>query len=132
MRLDLGFMLLAAATLLLGSCMGMWMGMVHDFTLAPVHAHLNLVGWASLALFGLAYRAWPAMADSRLAVAHITASGTGALALPAGIALAVLDVTPLLAILGALLWVAGAALFLLGLLRLAFAPEGRLAPVPAE
>ena len=36
----------------------------------PVHAHANLVGWASLALFGLTYRAYPALKDGRLARIH--------------------------------------------------------------
>jgi Mg/Co/Ni transporter MgtE len=31
------------------------MGSHQDFTMAPAHAHLNLVGWASLALMGTFY-----------------------------------------------------------------------------
>jgi hypothetical protein len=31
---------------------GIQMGMAGDLTLAPAHAHLNLVGWTSLALMG--------------------------------------------------------------------------------
>jgi cbb3-type cytochrome oxidase subunit 1 len=46
------------------------MGIAHDFTLAPVHAHSNLVGWVSLALFGAIYRAFPELAVSRLARVH--------------------------------------------------------------
>jgi hypothetical protein len=34
---------------------GAIMGSKEDFTLAPAHAHLNLVGWASLALMGTFY-----------------------------------------------------------------------------
>jgi hypothetical protein len=38
------------------ACMvaGTTMGITHDFALAPGHAHLNLLGWASLALTQLA------------------------------------------------------------------------------
>lgn len=61
LKIDLVFLMLAAACLLCGVTMGVYMGMAHDFALAPVHAHLNLVGWASLALFGLTYRAYPAL-----------------------------------------------------------------------
>jgi hypothetical protein len=50
---------LAAATVVVGMCLGMYMGIVHDFTLAPVHAHLNLLGWVSLMLLGLFYRTHP-------------------------------------------------------------------------
>jgi hypothetical protein len=35
-----------------------------------VHAHLNLLGWVTLALFGLYYRAFPAAADTTLAKAQ--------------------------------------------------------------
>jgi hypothetical protein len=35
---------------------GMYMGSHQDFTMAPAHAHLNLVGWASLALMGTFYQ----------------------------------------------------------------------------
>jgi hypothetical protein len=52
---------IAAASVVSGMCLGMYMGIVQDFTLAPVHAHTNLLGWASLALMGLYYRAHPKM-----------------------------------------------------------------------
>jgi hypothetical protein len=34
---------------------GAFMGAKEDFVLAPAHAHLNLVGWTSLALMGTFY-----------------------------------------------------------------------------
>jgi len=43
-RLDLWFLIAASASLLTGVGLGIWMGMIHDFQLAPVHAHLNLLG----------------------------------------------------------------------------------------
>jgi hypothetical protein len=39
----------------------------HDFQFAPVHAHINLIGFACHAIFGMAYRQWPVMKASRLA-----------------------------------------------------------------
>ena len=39
-----------------GIGMGIVMGMAQDFTLAPAHAHLNLLGWVSMALYGLYHR----------------------------------------------------------------------------
>jgi hypothetical protein len=41
---------LAALYLVIGVAMGIIMGDSQDFTLRPVHAHVNLVGWAILAL----------------------------------------------------------------------------------
>jgi hypothetical protein len=52
-RLPLLFLATAAFCLVCGVGMGIAMGMAHDFHLAPVHAHLNLLGWTSLALMGL-------------------------------------------------------------------------------
>ncbi|WP_165943524.1 hypothetical protein [Roseicella aquatilis] len=56
-RLPLLFLASAALCLVIGVTMGIAMGIAHDFHLAPVHAHLNLLGWTSLALMGLTYRA---------------------------------------------------------------------------
>jgi hypothetical protein len=64
------FIKIAVLYLALGVCMGLVMGMTHQFTLAPVHAHVNLLGWASLALVGLVYHAYPAASQTRLARIH--------------------------------------------------------------
>jgi hypothetical protein len=58
------FLRTAVVAVLIGSCLGLAMGVTHDFTLTAVHAHVNLVGWASMFLFGLYYRLTPA-ADNR-------------------------------------------------------------------
>jgi len=39
--------------------LGMAMGITQDFSLTPVHAHINLLGWVSMMLYGLYYRAAP-------------------------------------------------------------------------
>ena len=44
------FLKFAVVYLMLGMGMGMAMGITHHFEYAPVHAHINLLGWASLAL----------------------------------------------------------------------------------
>lgn len=64
------FLRLAVIYILLGVCLGIFMAASHDHTLRPVHAHLNLLGWASMALFGLWYRSAPAAADTPLAKVH--------------------------------------------------------------
>ena len=53
------FLRLAVVYLLIGVCIGVMMAKQHDHTLAVVHAHINLLGWASMFLFGLFYRAFP-------------------------------------------------------------------------
>ena len=39
--------------------LGIYMGIEQDFTLAPAHAHLNLLGWVTMALYGLYHRGAP-------------------------------------------------------------------------
>ena len=117
-RLDLKFLLLAAIMLTAGVTLGVVMGIRHDFSLAPVHAHVNLVGWTSLALFGIVYKLYPEMARSRLAALHFILAAPAAVMFPAGIALAMLYDQPLVAIVAALLWLAGTILFLVQMIAL--------------
>ena len=46
----------AALAALGGMSLGIFMGIAQDFTLAPAHAHLNLLGWVTMALYGLYHR----------------------------------------------------------------------------
>ena len=116
-NVDLKFLLLAAVMLTAGVGLGIRMGIAHDFSLAPVHAHINLVGWASLALFGIVYRLYPAMAGSRLAGLHFILAAPSAVMFPIGIALSILAERPLVAIVASLLWFVGVLLFLVNLVR---------------
>jgi hypothetical protein len=51
------FCFIAAALAALGGMgLGIFMGLAQDFTLAPAHAHLNLLGWVTMALYGLYHR----------------------------------------------------------------------------
>ncbi len=129
-RLPVLFLASAAACLVVGVIMGIGMGIAHDFQLAPVHAHTNLVGWTSLALMGLTFRAWPELATGRLAVAQFVLSTGSAFAFPAGIYLAIAHERPGLAIAAGIVWFLGAVLFLARLLCLAFRPELTREPLP--
>jgi hypothetical protein len=51
-KISLSFFATAALCALCGMVWGILMGMAGNFTLAPAHAHLNLVGWTTLALMG--------------------------------------------------------------------------------
>jgi len=50
--------------------MGVGMAASHNFTLLPVHAHMNLVGWVSQALIALIFRLYPGIEETRLAKAQ--------------------------------------------------------------
>ena len=61
---------IAAVYFVVGVASGLVMGVTHRFQYAPVHAHLNLLGWASLALAGLIYHHHPRAARTKLAHWH--------------------------------------------------------------
>lgn len=67
MPLPYRFMLTGILSLILGMLLGLYMGPSQDFTLVPVHVHLNLLGWATMMLVGLYYRGDPASAATKLA-----------------------------------------------------------------
>ena len=69
-NIDRWFILIGLLCGIFGFAFGIWMGVGEHFELAPVHAHINLVGFASMVLFGLIYRAYPTLAESKLATAH--------------------------------------------------------------
>ena len=110
-RIGLYFLGLASLCLLGGVGMGMFMGMSHDFQLSPVHAHLNLFGWASLALFGLAYCAVPQLTEGWLPKLHLLLSGVSGPLFPAGIYLTIFKDQPALTMVTAPMWFLGALSF---------------------
>jgi phosphotransferase system glucose/maltose/N-acetylglucosamine-specific IIC component len=101
---------------IIGMILGIGMGIREDFTLVPVHSHLNLVGWVSLVLFGLCYRAGIAKAD-RWARAHFWIAATAAILFPVGIYIAATWEQPGLAIFGSLLALLSMILFLINVIR---------------
>jgi hypothetical protein len=71
------FFVVAVTAALTGMVVGMGMGMLQDFRLAPAHAHLNLLGWVSMAIFGLFYQFVPGASEGRLPQVHFWLSSTG-------------------------------------------------------
>ncbi len=64
------FMRLAVTWFVAGVTLGIVMAASHNHAMFPVHAHANLLGWVSMALFAAFYRAWPAAATTKLAKWH--------------------------------------------------------------
>lgn len=75
------FLRLGALSALVGMSLGVWMGANQDFVLRPVHAHINLIGFASMMLFGLFYRAFPAAGRGWMPMTHFVLSVIGFLIL---------------------------------------------------
>lgn len=57
---------MAALYLVGGVALGNYMGATHDFALRSVHAHINLLGWASMLGFGLVVHQFAGMLSPRL------------------------------------------------------------------
>lgn len=68
---------IAAIYLVVGACLGMYMGITQNFSLKPVHAHLLVAGWLSLAMTGVIYRLYPQASETRLAKAHFWLHNVG-------------------------------------------------------
>lgn len=64
------FVLTGLVFLLVGMALGLKMSMTQDFALHGLHAHLNLLGFVVMTLFGLCYRNWPKMKEGKLATVH--------------------------------------------------------------
>jgi cbb3-type cytochrome oxidase subunit 1 len=86
-NIDRWFILIGLLYGIFGFAFGIWLGINERFELAPVHAHINLVGFASMVLFGLIYRAYPALAESKLTLAHFLIYTIGAVLFLAGLPL---------------------------------------------
>lgn len=77
--------IIASLTAVIGVSLGVYMGIGRDHTLAPVHVHLNLIGWASLFLFGLFYKTHP-LTVGKAAVAQVGMSVAGYVIMMSGFA----------------------------------------------
>lgn len=103
---------LGAICVTIGMCWGIQMAASGDHLMAPAHAHLNLVGWVTLALFGIYYTLTPAAAASGLARLHLAVAALGVVLLVPGIAIAIAEVTEAVAISGSFVTLASMLLFL--------------------
>lgn len=79
------FMLAAVLFVAIGMMLGLYMGPSQDFRLVPVHVHLNLVGWATMMLFGLYYRGDAVAAGSKLAAWHFWIAFVGMIVMGIGL-----------------------------------------------
>jgi hypothetical protein len=54
-RVALWFFAVAPIYVLIGMSLGIYMGASEDMSLFPAHAHINLIGWVTMALYGTFY-----------------------------------------------------------------------------
>src|ERR1043166_8184073 len=76
-----------------GMMWGMHMGSSEDFTMAPAHAHLNLLGWVTMALFGTYYTLAAGSYSMKLAWINFWVSAAGVLFMIPSLAMYLADQT---------------------------------------
>jgi len=110
------FFTTAALCVLIGMAWGIQMAATGDHSLSPAHAHLNLVGWVTMGLFGLYYHNVPAAARG-LAKVHFALAFLGVLAMVPGISIARTGGGEGMAIIGSLLTIASMLVFFVTVIR---------------
>jgi hypothetical protein len=112
------------------------MSATQDFTLRPVHVHVNLLGWVSFFLYGAFHRFFPEAASWRLARAHFWTATIGLPPFMVGLGLLVSgrpDLGLPIMLPGELLTVISVALFVtVGLRAIAGRRAPRALAMPAE
>ena len=76
-RVSAAFFALGVVCLLMGMFWGMHMGATEDLTMMPAHAHLNLLGWVTMALYGTFYALTHASLSPRLAWINFALAALG-------------------------------------------------------
>ena len=87
--LSFAFLLIGTVSVIVGMAWGIQMSASGDHTLAPAHAHLNLLGWVSMAIFAVYYHLVHGAARGWLPKLHFALAVLGLLILVPGIALAI-------------------------------------------
>ncbi|MFD1039795.1 cytochrome-c oxidase [Virgibacillus byunsanensis] len=114
------FIKVAVVYFVIGVMLGLTMGITQNFAYTSVHAHVNLLGWVSMALFGISYFCYPKAAESGLAKVHFWLHNIG-LPLMQGTLFVMLLTSNhsivVLTIIGSIMIVVGAILFLVNIFR---------------
>jgi peptidoglycan/LPS O-acetylase OafA/YrhL len=79
--------LAAVLMVVAGMIWGIIMAVSRDHSAMPAHAHLNLLGWVSLFLFGVFYHLHPAIDRSRTALVQVIIWIIGTVILTIGVGL---------------------------------------------
>jgi hypothetical protein len=89
MRISQLFIVLGLTCLLVGMSFGFWMAANENFEFADAHAHWNLLGFVTSTLYGLVHRAYPRLAESKLAWPQFALHAVGALSTGPGVIMAI-------------------------------------------
>lgn len=84
MKIDRLYIIAGFVWLIFGMVFGIYLGITDQLQFSNSHAHANLLGFVISVLFGLIYRNWPSLKDSRLATSQFIVYQIGAVVLVAG------------------------------------------------
>lgn len=107
----------AVIFVLVGMAWGIHMSVTTDHSMGPAHAHLNLVGFVSMAIFGTYYALVPKAAAAPLAKVHYGLAVLTVVTMIPGIYFAIKEQGETLAKIGSILAVLTMLLFLFTVLR---------------
>lgn len=116
---SLPFWFIAVGSLLalVGMAWGIQMAISGDHTLAPAHAHSNLIGFVVMVVYGVYYKLVPAAALTRLALVHFWLALLGSLTIGVGIAMILTGQGEWLASIASILSILAMAVFVVTVFR---------------
>lgn len=120
-KLGLRFLKIAVLYFIIAVSLGLIMGIIHNFALSSVHAHLNLLGWVSMAIFGIIYSLYPTASETKLAKTHFWLHNIGLPVMQGGLFIMVLtqnEAFTIVTIVGSIMVVIGVFLFGINILKL--------------
>jgi cbb3-type cytochrome oxidase subunit 1 len=86
MMLASRFLRLSVVYALIGISLGIFMAATRDMAQTPAHAHLNLLGFVAMAIYGFFYRLHPAAEAGWMAPTHFWIANIGLVGLIASVA----------------------------------------------
>lgn len=115
----ISFWFFATATIYvaIGMGWGIMMSASGDHRLAAAHAHLNLIGWVTMALFGTYYHLVPKAGENVLAKIHFAIATAGVLIIVPGIVMAIQQTGETLAKIGSILTLLSMLVFVFTVFR---------------
>jgi hypothetical protein len=111
-KIDETYFLLSLLWLVAGMVFGIWLGAAEKFNFAESHAHMALVGFVVSAIFGIMYRFYPSMGESRIAAYQLWIYQLGAVLLIGGKIRVDAGGTPTVVIVGSFVILLGTLLML--------------------
>ncbi|GGA08915.1 hypothetical protein [Neptunicoccus cionae] len=112
-----GFLVLAILSAVCGMIWGIFMAATGDHSLSPAHAHLNLLGWVTMAIFAFYYHLVPSAAEGMLPRIHFGLAALGLIGIVPGIVMAQQGQGEGLAKIGSILTLLSMVVFLVAVVR---------------